>query len=215
MEMRVEHDVRAAASGPSDRLRIAPTFMANGDSEFQRPGLENVPPGTGRIGSILGGIELNFVLETGDRSIAVDDQSRDSKHIVDNAFGAKNNRKFRLRGRRRNRGPSAFEELGIRRRQKPPYAPVTGNVAFRKADEAGAFGGRRSDSLPGQHNRLLRTCRDLEIGKRNSNGTHSGANHRTICGKPKPFMAEVFKTNAKRMAGLVPRGLQSGTLRPP
>src|SRR5947209_1758432 len=40
VEMRVEHDLCAVPGGPADRFRIAPTFMANGDSECQRAGLE-------------------------------------------------------------------------------------------------------------------------------------------------------------------------------
>jgi hypothetical protein len=51
--------------------------MADGDTECQRTGLENAPPGTGRIDGLLGGIELDFVLETGDGSVSIDDQCGD------------------------------------------------------------------------------------------------------------------------------------------
>src|SRR6266851_1778436 len=74
MEMRVEHDVCAVPDGAPGRFRIAQTLMADRDTKCQRTGLENPPPGTRRIGTFLGGVDLNFVLETGDRSVSIDDQ---------------------------------------------------------------------------------------------------------------------------------------------
>ena len=51
--------------GPTDRFRIAPTLMADGDAEGQRTRFgRRALLGTGRVGGFLGGIELDFVLET-------------------------------------------------------------------------------------------------------------------------------------------------------
>jgi len=47
VEMRMEHDVCAAPDGPTDRFRIAPTLMADGDPKYQGTGLENPPPRAG------------------------------------------------------------------------------------------------------------------------------------------------------------------------
>ena len=69
VEVRVEHDLRAVPRGPADRFRIAPAFMADRDAKRQRTGLENPPAGPERIGSFLGRVDLDFVLETGDGSV--------------------------------------------------------------------------------------------------------------------------------------------------
>ena len=116
----MEHDLRAAPHSPADRFRIAPAFMANRDAKRQRAGLENAPPRTGRIDAFFGGVELHFVLEPRDRSIPIDDQGGDQQRAIDNAFGAENNREIRLRGRRCNGGPGAFEERRIGRRHRFP-----------------------------------------------------------------------------------------------
>jgi len=47
VEMRVEHDMRAVPDRPADCFRIAPTLMADGDTKFQRTGLEDLPPEPG------------------------------------------------------------------------------------------------------------------------------------------------------------------------
>ena len=70
----MEDDVCAVADGPTDCFRIAPAFMADHDTECQRTSLKNAPPGAGRIDAFFGGIELNFVLETCDASVPIDDQ---------------------------------------------------------------------------------------------------------------------------------------------
>jgi len=62
MEMRVEHDVRAALGRPTHSLRIAPTLVADHDPKFQRTDLENLPARTVAISAFLKGIELDFVL---------------------------------------------------------------------------------------------------------------------------------------------------------
>ena len=55
VEMRVEHDMCAVSDGPANRFRIAPTLMADRDTKCQRTALENPPPRTGRIDTLLGG----------------------------------------------------------------------------------------------------------------------------------------------------------------
>src|SRR5208283_2223670 len=53
VEMRVEHDLCATSGCPADRLRIAPTLMADRDTKCERTGLENPPPRAERIGALL------------------------------------------------------------------------------------------------------------------------------------------------------------------
>jgi hypothetical protein len=72
--MRVEHNVRAVPDRPADRFGITPTLMADRHTKCQRTSSENPPPRAGRIEIVLGGVELNFVLETGYRSVTIDDQ---------------------------------------------------------------------------------------------------------------------------------------------
>lgn len=75
--MRMEHDLCAASDGPADRFRIAPPLMAGHDTECQRAGLENPPLRAGRISAFFRGIELDFVLETSERSVSIDDECGD------------------------------------------------------------------------------------------------------------------------------------------
>ena len=162
VEMRVEHDVCAVPGGPADRFRIAPTFMADGDAECQRAGLENPPAGTGRIDALLGGIELDFVLETGDRSVSIDDQRGE--------LTGRHRRRVRCREQPRylpSRRPLQWRTRRVRgtpgrEAARLPHASVAGNEAFRKADEAGALDRRLSDGLFGQCDRLLGSRREPE-----------------------------------------------------
>ncbi len=149
VEMRMKYDVCAMPRSPADRFRIPPTFMANRDTKCQRTGLENAPPGASRIGTLLGGVELHFVLETPDRPIPIDDQGSDQQRTVDDAFGAENDSEIRLRGSRCNDRPGAFEEHRVGRRRGLAHSSVTGNKAFRKADDARAFDGRLSNGVFG------------------------------------------------------------------
>src|SRR5438270_523582 len=142
---------------------MAPPLMAYGDTECQRAGLENAPSRAGRIGTLLGGVELDFVLETGDRAVPIDDQSGDQQRAIDDALRAENDREICFRGGRRNDGPRAFEEYRIGWRRLPAHAPVTGNEALGKADEAGALDGRLRDGLFGQRDRLIWSRRKLDV----------------------------------------------------
>ena len=140
VEMRVEHDLRAVPDGPADRFRIAPALVADRDAECQRTGLENAPPGTGRIDAFLGRIDLDLVLEAGDRSVLIDHQRGGEQRAVDHAFGAENNREVGLRGGRCEADQARSRNAGSGGGTAFP-ASVPGDEAFRKADDAGAFEG--------------------------------------------------------------------------
>ena len=72
-----------------------------------------------------------------------------NKRVIDDAFGAENDRDIRLRGGRCDDGPGAFEERRVGGRHRFTHSPVAGNEAFRKADDAGALDRRLSDGLFG------------------------------------------------------------------
>src|SRR5580698_8544220 len=172
MEMRVEYDMCAAPHGPTDRFRIAPAFMANRDAKCQRTRLEYPPPGTERIGAFLGRIELNFVLETGDRSVLINYQCGGQQSVIDHAFGTENNCDRCLRSDRRDGRPGALQECRVGGRYRLPYSSIAGNETFRKTDEAGALDGCLSDSLFGQHDRLFGCRREADVRERNSKHVH-------------------------------------------
>ena len=113
--------------------------MANGDAECQRARLEDAPPRPGGIDTLLGGVDLDFVLETGDGPIPIDDQCGDEQGVINQTFGAENNRKPCLCGGCGNRGPGALEERGVRGRHRLSHSPVTGSETFRKTNKAGAL----------------------------------------------------------------------------
>jgi hypothetical protein len=119
--MRVEDDLRTLPRGPSDGFRIAPAFMADRDTERERTGLKNAPPQAGRIGIVLRRIELDFILKSRDRSIAIDHHGRDPERAIDDAFRAENHPQIRLRGCRRKDGPCAFQEHRIGWRNVLPH----------------------------------------------------------------------------------------------
>src|ERR1017187_3458286 len=79
MEMGMNHHLRAAARGPADRLRIAPTLMADRDPERQRASVEKLAARASHVSALLGGIHLHLVLEAGDRPIAIDDERGDQQ----------------------------------------------------------------------------------------------------------------------------------------
>ena len=94
--------------------------------------------------------------------------ARDQQGAIDDALGAENDRDVRLRGGRCNGGPGAFEERRVGRRHRLAHAPVAGNEAFRKADEAGALDGCLRDGLFGQRDRLLGSRREADVGEGDS-----------------------------------------------
>jgi len=103
MEMRVEYDMSAMLDSPTHRFWIAPAFMANSYAEYDRADLKNTPPGAGLIGTLFGGVQLDFVLEAGDRSVSIDYQGSDSKSTLDKALGAEYHGNIRLGGSGRNK----------------------------------------------------------------------------------------------------------------
>src|ERR1700678_3793055 len=76
VEMRVKHYLCAMPDGPANRFRIAPAFVADRDAKRHLTRLEHAPPGTVRIDTLLGGVDLDFVLEAGQRSVSIDNQRR-------------------------------------------------------------------------------------------------------------------------------------------
>src|SRR5438477_12061091 len=116
MKMRMEYDLRALPGGPADRLRVAPTFMANRDTEYQRASFKNASPRARRIDALLGGVELDLVLEAGPRPVPIDDQGADQQGAIEDAFGAENDRDISFGRSRCNQRPGAFQEHRIRGR---------------------------------------------------------------------------------------------------
>ncbi len=156
----------------AQRFRIAPTLMADHDPKGQRTGLENLPPRAGRIDNLLGGVELDLVLETGDRPVSIDDQCSGQQGAIDDAFGAENNPEACLRGGRCNGGPGALKERRVGGRHRLPHSSVAGNEAFREANQAGTLDGRLSDGLFGRGDRLLGSRREWDVGECNSKRVH-------------------------------------------
>src|SRR5262249_45465522 len=103
MKMRMENDLRAASCGPAHRFRIAPALMADHHTKFQRTNLENAPAGAVRISASLRGIDLNFVLESGDGSVRIDNQCSGQQRMSDDPFRAENHSNLHLCGSRCNR----------------------------------------------------------------------------------------------------------------
>ncbi len=91
MEMRMEYELCAVADGPADSFGIAPAFMANDDTKCQWASLKNTSTRTGRIDGFLGAIELDFVLESRDGSVSIDDERRGSQPTIDDALRAEDN----------------------------------------------------------------------------------------------------------------------------
>jgi hypothetical protein len=125
--------------------------------------LKNAPSGTGRIDSVLSGVELNFVLEAGELSVLIDHQSCDQESVIDQTFGAENNREICFRGCSCNDGPRAFEDAASGGWHHLPQAAVAGNEAFGKANQPGPLNGCLSDGLFCQRDRLFWSSREPEV----------------------------------------------------
>src|SRR5215472_15256614 len=130
--MRMENHLCAVSCGPTHRFRIAPALMADHDAKFQRTNLENAPAGAVRISAFLRGIDLNFVLKSGDGSVWIDDQCSRQQRAIDDPLRAKNDSDLRLCGHRCNRGPRALEECRVWRRRHFTQPSVAGNKTLRK-----------------------------------------------------------------------------------
>src|SRR6185312_13473453 len=95
-EMRMEHDVRTALRGPTHRLGIAPPLVADSHAELQRTNLEALALDTRGVETLLRRVQLHLVLETGNRSVAVDDQRSQPRRAVDHALRSKHHRDARV-----------------------------------------------------------------------------------------------------------------------
>jgi hypothetical protein len=82
MKVRMKDHLRAAHSGPANRLWVTPPFVTDHHSERHRPGLKEPAIHIRRVGTHLRGIDLNLVLEPRQRPIRVDDQHRCSGRSV-------------------------------------------------------------------------------------------------------------------------------------
>lgn len=120
MKMRMEDDACSMANGPANRLRIAPSFVTDCDAECDRADMKNSPAETRRIGALLGGIELDFVLKARGGSIAIDHQRGRPERAIHNALRTENHRDIRLARGSRQRGPGARKKLRIGRRDSFP-----------------------------------------------------------------------------------------------
>ena len=84
----VEDDVGSMAGGPADGFGIAPAFVADGDSEGEGSGLEDLAGGAGGVDSFLRGVDLHFVLVAGGGAVGVDEEGSGAEGSVDDAFGS-------------------------------------------------------------------------------------------------------------------------------
>src|ERR1700735_3123110 len=98
--MWMEYDPCTVTHGPANGLRVTPTFMADHDTKCYETDLKDPPVRTRGIKAFFGGIELDFVLETYDRSIAINHQGGRHQGVAHDPFGAKNNPDIRIPGRR-------------------------------------------------------------------------------------------------------------------
>ena len=174
MEMRVKDDLCSAPGSPSHRFGITPAFVANDDTEGHVIDPKQAPLGTCGVRALFAGIELDFVLETGDRPIAIDHQSRDRGQAFDDAFGSENHGNVRVRSRCRDGGPGTFEKVRIGRRHDVAHATVTRDKALRKTDDVGVLRRCVGDRSLSKRDRLLGTCGELDVGKSDSTCAHFG-----------------------------------------
>ncbi len=91
---------------------------------------------------------------------------------VDDALRAEDDGEIRFRRGCGDGGPGPFEERRIGRRHVLPRAAVTGDEAFREADETGVFDERSSDRLFGQRDRFRGSRRELDVGECDSKRVH-------------------------------------------
>ena len=146
--------------------------MADRDPEFQRAHLEDLPAGAGRIGALLGGIDLDFVLVSGDCPVCIDDRCRGQQPPIDDAFGAEDDGDLSPRGGGTDGRPGAFEERRVGRRHLLSQPSIAGDEALGEADEACLPDGRLGDGQLGQCDGFLGGGRVTKVGERNSKQVH-------------------------------------------
>src|SRR5262245_59485128 len=172
MKVRMKNNLCAALHCPTHCLWITPAFMANRYTKGHWTGLKDPPACAGCIDTLLGRVELDFVLETSNRSVPLNNQGRGQQCMIDDALSAKHNGNSRLRGSRGNGRPGSLEENSIRSGHRLSYSSIAGNKALRKADDACTSAPGFSDRLLSQRHRVLRASRKLDIGKCDSKVAH-------------------------------------------
>src|SRR5205814_4041893 len=63
MEMRMKHHLCSVPSGPANRFRIAPAFVADRDAESQVADVKDAAHCSGRVRALLAGVDLHLVLK--------------------------------------------------------------------------------------------------------------------------------------------------------
>ena len=142
--------------GPADRLGIAPAFVADGDAECQRAGLENAPLRAGRVDACPRKDRAGPCPESR-RWFRLDRSPKPWPTVADPRCVRCPERLPHLpsRPQRQQRRPRALEKLRVRRRYPFPQSPVSGDEALGEADEIRAFCGGFTYSLSGQRHGLF------------------------------------------------------------
>jgi hypothetical protein len=168
MEVRVKYNVRSPPRGPANGLWIPPAFVADRDTERQGTGAKNSAASPWRICALFRGVDLNLVLKPRDRSVGIDHQGGCNQCSFNKAFRSEHDGHIRLRGRAPDRGPGAFEKIRIGGWHALAAPPIARHEALRKANDARALDRRLINTLLRERDRLIRTARKPNIGKRDS-----------------------------------------------
>src|SRR5262245_58883181 len=88
VKLRVKHDMRPTPRGPTDGLRITPTFMADNNTEGQGAGLKDAAARTRRIRAFFARVDLDLVLEAGPRPVLIDNEGGRHQRAVDKTLGS-------------------------------------------------------------------------------------------------------------------------------
>src|SRR5262245_65809622 len=112
--MWVEHNVGTLSRRPANRFGIAPTLVADRDTEHEISGFKHSPPDAWDVDTFFTGIDLHLVLESRSRAIAVDDERCRAHAAVGDSLCAKDDGNAGVRGCGRNRRPAALEKTRIR-----------------------------------------------------------------------------------------------------
>jgi len=172
VEVGMEDELRAAKRREADRLGIAPTFVADGDAERQRTGLEHASSRARRVRAVFGRVHLDLVLKPGDRSVGLDDDRRDPQVAVDHPLGADDGDQPGLRAGRREGRPCALEKGRIRRQHDVRANAVARHEALGKSDQAGAGRGGLGDGAFRESDRFFSGRRKPEVGQGDPEWAH-------------------------------------------
>ena len=161
VEVRVEHELRAVANGPSNGRGITPALVTDRDAERERSDLEHATSRARRVPAVLARIELGLSLEAHahapDRSRARSRAWRGRRHA-----SVEHGRDPSTRGGLRSPGPRALEK----RRIGPgggwwPRPRSPRDVTLGKADHVRALDGGSRDRVAGARS-ILRALPDSE-----------------------------------------------------